>query len=427
MNAQKNYEEATNNINDEYFYNVEVKSGKISIVHNCTSCMDETQSDREFNAKYDPQNLFYGSFLQRKLHAGRFQMPLCMRCRKIKQYHQKQAIVMSASSALLSYICFLVSGFFLSPAISRLLTLIVFLVTFAVGFIFRKTRDIGDAYTRIKSTNIKQSGDNSLIFSFANGEYAEAFYQNNKSLASQPEISDNKNRRYASNYIKAVRCPAAWFLISFAITVVLCICVTPIVNSFISGSSKTSFSPTANKNISAVNDLSAEDIVETSGKRSKIEYAPKEDADSDQASTDSETSGDSSENTAQQDTADYLNEPETKPIYNSSLPAGTEVYADIKSITPSMSLSFGEAGTWALCKCVAVSGEVIYVTIQDKDYISMIDNTANLNNPDSAKFKTVNFNTAKRFYGKVVESNSIDENLSATIGSNSIFDFSSMK
>ena len=132
------------------------------------------------------------------------------------------------------------------------------------------------------------------------------------------------------------------------------------------------------------------------------------------------------DNIKKDDSSSETSEPEIVP-FSADLEPGTLAYADVVSIVPATNLSDpASGGSWAICKCITAEDKVVYIGLSSKDYIALIDSTANLANPQNATFKTVTYSPAKRFSGTIAQAEAVCRGLSQAIGTNVVMDFVSM-
>lgn len=435
MNTNTNQiSKAESNAPENKVYKVDASQGSICVPQRCTCCMKKTDTFEKIYAISGIQRLFG------KKSAASFDMPLCHQCLEIRRHHRTQVIVMSALSVVISYLAFIATNIYAKNPIPFIAAFAVFAIVFAACFCLRKTADIENASTRGHSIKIKSESDQTLSFIFTNKEYAEEFHNANAD-SSAPESIDKKSNKQVSSYFGSVSSPGAILIVCIVVIALLCVYTMPILKSLVNTSTVAGLSPTeaANKNNAAVDfevsksertKTEAEKENETKPAKSEEPVNTDNSTDAkDEAISESESTPDKApDKTPEQSSTETANMPDAGGAipYTAGLTADTLVYADVTSIVPSMSLSFGEAGTWAVCKCTTVGGSTVYICIPENDYISMIDNTAKLDDTSNAKFKIVKYNPAKRFIGKTAVSENVCKGLAEAIGSDTVIDFEKM-
>lgn len=415
-------------------YKVNTAQSSICVPQKCTCCMNKTDTSEKIYAISGIQRLFG------KKSAAYFDMPLCPKCLEIRRHHRTQVIVMSVVSVVTSYLAFIAASIFTQNPIPFIAAFAVFAIVFAACFCLRKTADIKNASTRGRSIKINSDSDQTLSFIFTNKEYAEEFHNANAD-SSAPESIDKKSNKQASSYFGSVSSPVAILIICIVITTLMCVYTMPILKSLVNSSAVAGLSPTeaANKNNAAMDfEVSGSDKTEkgNENKPDKSEESvntdtstdAEDEAISEPESTPDKTPDKAPDKAPEQSSTETADMPDAGGAiaYTQGLAADTLVYADVTSIVPSMSLSFGEAGTWAVCKCTTSGGGTVYICIPENDYISMIDNTAKLDDTNNAKFKTVKYNPAKRFIGKTAVAENVCKGLAEAIGSDIVIDFEKM-
>ena len=379
-------------------YVVEARATKLSIPRKCTNCLESTQYIEKLST-------YHGllKFIKKKENAY-YKTPICSKCLKSRRDYRKQIILLSCMSILLPYIAFIIISLFTKGILPYIIAAVLTAPSFFGIMLMSKTKDIGNACTRLKSAKVKWVSRRKIAFTFSSKDYADMFYEANPEYATPPQPRKGKNTKDASNILGILPYPPIVYILCLVITMLLSVYTMPIINSIESLDGSTGMSPSqiAMQN-KTVNTLEKE--VEVDLKR---DDAQKENNASDSAVA-SETS-----------------EPQIVP-FSAALEPGTLAYADIVSIVPATNLSDpATGGSWAICKCVTAEDKVVYIGLSSKDYVSLIDNTANLANPQNATFKTVTFSPAKRFNGTIAQAEAVCRGLSQAIGTNVVMDFVSM-
>ncbi|MBO5369724.1 MAG: hypothetical protein J6B23_03490 [Clostridia bacterium] len=387
--------ENSNSANNVYV--VDARATKLSIPRKCTSCLESTQFIEKLSTYHELLNV-----IQKKENTY-YKTPVCSKCLKIRHNHRKQIILLCCMSIIIPYISFIIASAITDGYLPYIIATAFTALVFWGKALLSKTKDIGNACTRLKSAKVKRISKRKVAFTFSNKEYADLFYEANSEYASPVQVRKGKNTKDASTLLGAMPYPAFIYIICLAVTMFLSAYTMPIIDSIESFDGSTGMSPSriAMQN-KAANSIEKDVTVEV--KRD----SKKEDKSSDSAAL-SETS-----------------EPQIVP-FSADLEPGTLAYADVVSIVPATNLSDpATGGSWAICKCVTAEDKVVYIGLSSKDYISLIDSTANLANPRNATFKTVTYSPAKRFSGTIAQAEAVCRGLSQAIGTSVVMDFVSM-
>ncbi len=99
--------------------------------------------------------------------------------------------------------------------------------------------------------------------------------------------------------------------------------------------------------------------------------------------------------------------------FSQSVSSGTPVYVDVVSIEPSIGIGYNEnANTDVVCKCETSDGSMVWVYMTVQDYITHIDSTARITNPNSTEFEAVRYSSLKRIRGTAQRADDLCEGLS---------------
>lgn len=392
MNTEttKSREENSKTANNVYV--VEARAAKLSVPRKCTSCLESTQYIEKLSTYHGLLKVI------RKRENAYYKTPICSKCLKIRRNHRKQMIFLTCMSILLPYIAFIIISALTEGILPYIITATLTVPSFFGIMLMSKTKDIGNACTRLKSAKVKWISRRKVGFTFSSKEYADMFYEANPEYATPPQPKKGKNTKDASTFLGVLPYPAIVYILCLAITMILSVYTMPIINSIESFDGSTGMSPSqiAMQNKS-VNTLEKE--VEVDVKRDNIK---------------------------KDDSSSETSEPEIVP-FSADLEPGTLAYADVVSIVPATNLSDpASGGSWAICKCITAEDKVVYIGLSSKDYIALIDSTANLANPQNATFKTVTYSPAKRFSGTIAQAEAVCRGLSQAIGTNVVMDFVSM-
>lgn len=397
MNTEATKSRMENSKTANNVYVVEARATKLSVPRKCTSCLESTQYIEKLSTYHGLLKVI------RKRENAYYKTPICSKCLKIRRNHRKQMIFLTCMSVLLPYIAFIIISALTEGILPYIITAILTVPSFFGIMLMSKTKDIGNACTRLKSAKVKWISRREVAFTFSSKEYADMFYEANPEYATPPQPKKGKNTKDASTILGTLPYPAIVYILCLAITMILSVYTMPIINSIEGFDGATGMSPSqiAMQNKKTV---SLEKVVEV-----EVEHdIQKED------------------NASDSDIASETSKPEIVP-FSADLEPGTLAYADVISIVPATNLSDpASGGSWAICKCITAEDKVVYIGLSSKDYIALIDSTANLANPQNATFKTVTYSPAKRFSGTIAQAEAVCRGLSQAIGTNVVMDFVSM-